>query len=344
MTDLNEWFEHKNIELKSNCNIIIEINNQLLFLDDKHCITSMYNAINEEFQSSYGSKNNNIQLNGLKIREQLVYWNENDKKMWFVSDYKLQSTNIGQQPKKMTNLSHGVYWTDHRYLVQYGNKVYFISSKDNYCIFEIDIDNNNMKLVKEERDDDSTARTDGVCILSPKKQLIFSLGGWNDRFWDQDCLPFRDISKFDISNGKWTKFEINLNIHKCGVILSKNEDYIYIFDDYQDDESLSTTTNEFLNSIRRINLTSGNYEIKESSIKCPIKGPCKVILHNNQKKTEFLTHGYIREIQDKYSLTGMPYQLVKLIIKILKVYELFLIHDRTNQCFSISWEKLKNSF
>eukprot|EP01084_Bolivina_argentea_P173860 301171_1 len=250
MTDLNKWFKHNNIKLKSNCNIIIEINNQLLFLDDKHSITSMYNARNKEFKSSYKSKDNNIQLDGLRIREKLIFWNENDNKMWLVSDYNLQYINIGQRPKKMTNLSDGVYWSDHRYLIQNRNKIYFISSKSNYSIFEFD-NNNNMKILKEERDDDSTARTDGICILSPKKQLIFSLGGWNDRFWDQDCLPFRDISKFDISNGKWTKFDINLNIHKCGVLLSKNEDFLYIFGGYQDG---TTTTNEFLNTIRRINI------------------------------------------------------------------------------------------
>eukprot|EP01084_Bolivina_argentea_P073251 132931_1 len=271
-------------------------------------------------------------MNDLQIEEDLYFWNKKQNKLWYISHYAVHSIDINGNVTKMKMSNPGVYWIKHKYMVQHSTKLYLFSSRTNYSTFKIK--GNDLYLVKEKIPEDSFCRTDGVCIIAPKGDKVLILGGWADKWDDQECDPLTDCIIYNCDSNKWQSKGVNLNIYGCGSFI--DNDCLYILGGFKEGDG----SDELLDRIVRID-TRGAFQVQKSKLKCPDKGACICCLFDDHLYGQFSAFAYVHDYEKEHKklYLNTPKYLIGIIGQFVAEKTIYWVNTDSKEMWTVAFQK-----
>ena len=130
----------------------------------------------------------------------------------------------------------------------------------------------------------SNCLADPASVYLQNKGELWLIGGFDYNSWW--CIDH--IHSYSITNDKWKPLHIKLpeSLRKCTCICTIDERYIIIFGGH--DSRHVSTDKIFI-------IDTELLEIKESSIKCPMKGLFHACLVDDKTRSDLIVNGFINE-------------------------------------------------
>eukprot|EP01084_Bolivina_argentea_P253282 425391_1 len=156
----------------------------------------------------------------------------------------------------------------------------------------------------------------GLIYVEKNKELFLFGGTYN-------CYQMSpDIYKYSFPNNCWEKLNVSLPANQAyfGYVLDNNQNNIIIFGGKTESDWQSTP----IDNIYIFNIES--MELKESHIKCPVKGICNAVVVGSALKDDLIVGAFVRMFYDKH-----------MVIDILKTIKSFYGSQAEIHLFSVDY-------